>query len=375
MVSAWVYDSASAADQREPHKCQPDIEVSSAQLDDLGILQWHLTDAQQYVAAPHSGELQRIRTERQYKNHDIIQVSPKTLPNYETKIASFFEEHLHEDEEIRFCLAGSGYFDIKSDVTQQWIRCHVTQGDMLVLPAGCYHRFTVDQENYIQAMRLFKEAPKWEAINRTEPRAEQTQVRKEYLEFIAQQQLKQQKQDGNMSAAPSDAVSNGTAAKLNGNSKQAASASESIKAQSPNGDAFILRNAAQSLATYPHMRRFNGMLYLSGLSSRRSDNTHVGAEKQPDGTWRLDAYEQTKAVLTNIQKCLREAGADMSHVIDCTCFLTDMTHYAAMNRAYNEFFTCADASPTRTTVAVHQLPHPNLLIEIKCIAAAPQQHQ
>ncbi|MEL6803021.1 MAG: RidA family protein, partial [Bacteroidota bacterium] len=52
-----------------------------------------------------------------------------------------------------------------------------------------------------------------------------------------------------------------------------------------------------------------------------------------------------------------------------TTFLVDMKDFKGYNRVYGEFFD--HSGPTRTTVAVKELPHPNLLIEIKAIAYKP----
>lgn len=131
----------------------------------------------------------------------------------------------------------------------------------------------------------------------------------------------------------------------------------------------VLSHKAQPLGNYPHVKRVGDFIYVSGTSSRRPDNTHVGAEQDAEGNWQLDIRAQTKAVIENIEELLRSVGADLSHLIDMNTFLVDMKDFKAYNEVYGTFFD--HTGPTRTTVAVHQLPHPNLLIEIKAIAYMP----
>ncbi|KAG0058243.1 hypothetical protein BGZ90_005061 [Linnemannia elongata] len=139
---------------------------------------------------------------------------------------------------------------------------------------------------------------------------------------------------------------------------------------STNGTPIILKDRAQALAHYPHGRIANGMIYVSGISSRRLDNTYEGVKENADGTFELDIKAQTKAVIENINVILQSQGASLANIVDMTIFLTDMKHYGAMNQVYNEYFD-AETGPSRTCVGVLTLPSPKLLIEIKAIALAP----
>ncbi|CAH3154953.1 unnamed protein product [Porites lobata] len=160
MVKAWFMDS-SDEDQRLPHQLDPPQPVSLEDLENCGVLYWKL-DADNFEK---EGKLSEIRAQRGYTYSDCITCTPEKLPNYEQKIKMFFEEHLHSDEEIRFIMDGSGYFDVRN-YEDKWIRIFVEKGDLIVLPAGIYHRFTLDDKNYIKAMRLFVGEPVWTPHNR-----------------------------------------------------------------------------------------------------------------------------------------------------------------------------------------------------------------
>ena len=119
---------------------------------------------------------------------------------------------------------------------------------------------------------------------------------------------------------------------------------------------------------YPHVKKVGDFIYVSGTSSRRPDNTIAGVDVIDEmGTKHLNIRTQTREVLQNIDKNLQTVGASLADVVDVTSFLVNMNDFAGYNEAYGEFFDKA-TGPTRTTVAVHQLPHPDLVIEIKVVA-------
>ena len=131
----------------------------------------------------------------------------------------------------------------------------------------------------------------------------------------------------------------------------------------------VLEGRAKPRGKYPHIKRAGDFLFISGTSSRRADNTIAGAEVDALGTTRLDVRAQTRAVIENVREILASAGATLKDLGEITSYLVNMNDFAGYNEVYGEFFDYD--GPARTTVAVHQLPHPHLLIEIRAVAYKP----
>ena len=134
----------------------------------------------------------------------------------------------------------------------------------------------------------------------------------------------------------------------------------------------IISGKATPRGAYPHIKRVGDFLFVSGTSSRKADNTIDGVNLvDAMGTKHLDIKAQTKAVLDNINDFLLEEGASLKDVVDVTTFLVNMNDFAGYNEVYATYFY-HKTGPARTTVAVHQLPHPDLVIEIKVTAFKKQ---
>ena len=130
-----------------------------------------------------------------------------------------------------------------------------------------------------------------------------------------------------------------------------------------------LSEKATPRGAYPHIRRAGEFLFVSGISSRRSDNSIAGATVDTQGTTELDIRAQTRAVIENIRDILTSMDCELDDLVDVTTFLVNMNDFAGYNEVYAEYFN--KGGPARTTVAVHQLPHPHLVIEMKATVHKP----
>jgi len=128
----------------------------------------------------------------------------------------------------------------------------------------------------------------------------------------------------------------------------------------------VVDGKAKPRGKYPHVKRAGDFLFVSGTSARRADNTIAGAEADKFGTTHLDIQEQTKAVIENVRDILAVVDAQLKDIVEITTYLVNMNDFAGYNEVYGKYFD--NDGPARTTVAVHQLPHPHLLIEIRAMA-------
>jgi 2-aminomuconate deaminase len=133
----------------------------------------------------------------------------------------------------------------------------------------------------------------------------------------------------------------------------------------------VVEGKAKPRGKYPHIKRAGDFLIVSGTSARRADNSIAGARVDESGSAHLEIRKQTRAVIENIRDILASAGATLSDVVEVTSYLVDMNDFAGYNEVYGEYFGYNGAA--RTTVAVHQLPHPHLLIEIRALAYKPEK--
>ncbi len=139
----------------QAHWIDNDEDLTRLDLSAQGVLYEKLsTDETEYQE-----KLDELRDRRGYIEQDTIALDPKT-PNLDTICNKFVDEHVHDDDEVRFVLDGEGIFDIRS-LGDRWMRVKVEPGDLIVVPAKRNHRFLLTDKKNIRCVRLFKDASGW----------------------------------------------------------------------------------------------------------------------------------------------------------------------------------------------------------------------
>lgn len=110
------------------------------------------------VLAAYDSEIDEMKRRGGYVTADVIDVNPDT-PNLETMLAKFDKEHTHSEDEVRFILAGRGIFFLH--VQGRVVSVEVGPGDMLRVPRGTTHWFTLCEDRRIRAIRWFQDTTGW----------------------------------------------------------------------------------------------------------------------------------------------------------------------------------------------------------------------
>ncbi|MES2104583.1 MAG: RidA family protein [Pseudomonadota bacterium] len=122
------------------------------------------------------------------------------------------------------------------------------------------------------------------------------------------------------------------------------------------------------MGKYPGFCRAGDFIFVSGMSARQADGSIAGVTRLDDGGMVYDIEIQTRVVIQKIQAALQEAGAGLGDCVAITSYLTDMQQFDGYNKVYAEFF---NGRASRTTVAVRQLPHAHMVVELTVTAYKP----
>jgi len=110
------------------------------------------------VLSAYAAEIEEMKRRGGYVTADVIDVTPET-PGLETMLKKFDKEHTHSEDEVRFIVAGRGIFFLALD--ERVASVEVGPGDMLRVPRGTKHWFTLCEDRRIRAIRWFQDTTGW----------------------------------------------------------------------------------------------------------------------------------------------------------------------------------------------------------------------
>ncbi|MBQ9084921.1 MAG: RidA family protein [Clostridia bacterium] len=113
--------------------------------------------------------------------------------------------------------------------------------------------------------------------------------------------------------------------------------------------------APEAIGPYSQAMKVGSIVYTSGQIPINPTSGNIEA---------TTIEEQTEQVIKNLSAVLTEAGSSLDRVVKTTCFLANISDFAAFNGVYAKYFT---SKPARSCVAVKDLPK-GALVEVEVIA-------
>lgn len=117
--------------------------------------------AEDHVLTTFADEIDALSRSRGYQSADVIALKPDT-PGLDDLLAKFDREHTHSEDEVRFVVSGRGVFVVRG-VDGELYDVEVHAGDLLAVPEGTPHWFTLCDDRHIQCIRLFTSRDGWVA--------------------------------------------------------------------------------------------------------------------------------------------------------------------------------------------------------------------
>lgn len=114
------------------------------------------------ILKAYVAEIEQLKTQGGYVTADIIDINPET-PNLDTMLNKFNKEHAHDEDEVRFCISGSGLFHIHPE-NGPVVAIEVGAGDLIRVPRGTHHWFDLCSNRRIRCIRLFQDTTGWTPI-------------------------------------------------------------------------------------------------------------------------------------------------------------------------------------------------------------------
>jgi|SRR2546423_4384141 len=111
------------------------------------------------ILAAYAPQIEQLKARGGYVTADVIDVNPNTS-GLETMLAKFNIEHTHDEDEVRFIVAGHGLFHIHPS-GKPVVGIEVVAGDLIRVPRGTLHWFNLCSDRRIRAIRLFQDMSGW----------------------------------------------------------------------------------------------------------------------------------------------------------------------------------------------------------------------